>query len=611
MPINPLAGGPDDQELEKKNKAVADEGSSTNVGNVGQAVSGGSAPQAQNSSGSFVNLNQYTEANKDQGAGLGGKIAQNVQNTANQGLTQLGQSQQEFNKAEESAGVNAKDYDVDKLTGIAQSVYNDPTKLQQADIDAANTARTKAAAFKAGSDTGPKALGDLTSFQQAAGTLQGAQDKANLTGTESGRETLLRDTYKRPDYSKGQSGLDQLLTQNVPQNRERFESLRTNLLGQYGLGDQQNQAIQAAAQKRDQVSQDTQQAAGNVNQALWGKPEENQQGGVLGSYQQQLVGRADQLNKEQADNIAKGKQAIQEYFNQNGINTMGIPVDQLVNQIVQGKSGVGAATLANTVSAQDLARINALNKLAGRDPNLIGDKSLSAVDSNQFNSSINPNYTAAQDQINQRVNTYTNDVKSIANSAVTGNLGQAYGRDIIGPDNVSYATGRVNKNMNNPAYDLQENNKIVGTLENKLNDINATRAKYGLGRVDVNYVQEIVPAIDQKWNEILTDLKNGLPRYWNDKQKQDYANTFMRDRVNTPFGEAVKAAGRVSATYNKLQALQSNPTMQVGTTSLQNTPTFMDTSGWPTLNGKKINPANIISYTPPGGQTSGGGRMLS
>lgn len=576
---------------------------------------GAVAPSNQNSSGSFTNLNQYTEANKDQGAGLGGKITQNVQNAANTGLNQLGQSQKEFNTAQEAAGVNAKDYDVNKLTDVAKSVYENPNTLKQSDVDAANAARTKAAAFTAGTDTGPKSLSDLNSYQTAAGSIQNAKQKADLTGTESGRETLLRDTFKRPDYSKGQSGLDQLLTQNVPENRQKFENLRSNLLGQYGLSNQQNQAIQAAADKRNQVAEGTQQAAKNVNQALWGTEDQNQKGGVLGTYQNDILRRASALNAAQGENITNAKQAIKDYLINNNVNTLGLPVDQLVNQIVQGQSAPGTATLANTVTQQDLARMNALNKLAGRDPNLIGDTALTSVDANTFNPNVNPNYSSAQQQINERVNALSHDVKTAATQAAQGSLGQAYGRDITGQEGVNYALGTTNVNMTNPAYNAQENQKIVNSLQSKLDQINQTRGKYGLPDIHLSN-DEIKPESDAIWDKIKNQIKT------NTKWTVD-PNQWLNDHQNlTQFRDyqmAVQNAAKVSALYKKLQSLQNNPMQNVGQTTLNAAPTFnqtdyyaptgVDNSGWPMgPNGKPINPANIITY---GNQQTPSGRMIT
>lgn len=554
MPINPLQQ--DEEDKKKTEGAIPDatqisSGESANVSG-GQSQGPVAAPTAQPGSGSFTNLNQYVEANKDQGAGLGSKLAQNVQQTANQGLSSLGASQQEFSKAQQAAGVNPNDFTTEKITQTAQKALDNPSDIGQSDIDAFNQARAKSAAFTAGSDVAPKDIQELTSYQGAVSQLQGAQDKANLTGTESGRETLLRDTFKRPDYTKGQSALDQLFTQNVPENRQKFESLRQNLLGQYGLSGQENQAIQNAAQQRQQAITGTQQAAQNIQNTLLGP---DNKGGLVGGYESQLEAKPGQVQSDQQQNLKTAQDIVRQYINNQYGSTWGLDPNQLVNSVVS-PTAAGQATLQNTLSQQDVAKLNALNALAGRQANTLGTETLGPLDTTSYDSSANFDYGKGRQLIEQRQNALKTDTASLANQGLSATIPDVYGKSLGGSQAVDYAISRIDNTMNNPKYDIQENVKVQNALQSQINAINAQRAKYGMPQITINQ-NDLRTEVANQWNRVFPPSMNNAAFGPNGHQRA------KRENDNSQFGQDFKRAIATAASTqylaNQLKSLVNNP----------------------------------------------------
>lgn len=606
MPINPLNTGNINKDQDKNKKNQITTGSPVDISGVSPGAAQGQAAASsdQNSSGSFTNLNQYIDANKDQGAGLGGKIEQNVQNVANKGLNELGQSQQEYNRSTEASGVNPNDYSLDKANAIARKAYNSPHLISNEEIEGANQARQKTAAFAAGSDTGPKTLNELNSYQVATNTLQGAKDKVGLTDTESGRETLLRETYQKPDYSKGQSGLDQLLTQNVSQNKERFQNLRNSLLNEQGLDGQRAKAIQAASDKRNQVIQGTSEANKNVNQALWGTPDQEQKGGVLGGYEQSLLSRPDQYKAQLQTNIDAAKKAALNTIKSRNGQTWGLSSDQMLQMALKSGNQPDQATLQNTVSQQDLLRMQALNKLAGRDPNLIGANALTSVDKKQFNpSDVKVDFAPVQKLMEQKAGAYVRDVQSIASKGVNMSIPDVYGKTIKGFAGINDAVNRVNIKMNDPALDVRENQKIVNSLQSQIAEINKTRNANGMKSIGIDFA--LIRAEDKKiWDK----MRGQLPPRWD---KDQWITSRKNEPKHKEFRKAVEIAAIVVATYKTLEMFNNNPMLQTHSTQMKGNAGFspvqtLDTSAWELApgsapaapGGKKVSPGQVTYETP-------------
>lgn len=216
------------------------EGASSNVGsNPGSPVgsTAGSPSGKPTSSGSFTNLQNYLNANADQSEGLGGKISQNVQSEANQGVSGLNDSVKSFKSDTDTAadGINADTANTVKDT--FNKALTDPTSLQDSDyttvnnIYGANGQTGLGADYASNEDSGPKDLTGYDSYNNSVAKLQSASNDAQNLGTESGRQELLNQAYARPDYGQGQQQLDQLLLQGSAANAKNFQTIQNNLLG--------------------------------------------------------------------------------------------------------------------------------------------------------------------------------------------------------------------------------------------------------------------------------------------------------------------------------------------------------------------------------------------
>lgn len=494
-------------------------------------------------------------------------MSQGVQKSANTGLQSLNQSQQEFGKAQSEAGVDASKYDPSSVYNTVQGALQNPGNAQSS-IDEFKNVATKAANLKAGSDTAPKALTDVGTYQTAANQIGTAQQNANLTGTEAGRSTLLQQQFQRPDYTKGQNSLDQLLTQNVAGNQKKLADLRQNLLGQYGLANQENQAIQKAADLRNQTVQGAQTAQQNIQNVLVGPEDKSQQApqgaqyGILTNLYNQLQAAPQAQNALQQKNFNNAQQQLTQYLTQQyGPNPFGVPVATLVNSMISPQSAMGSATAQNTIDQGSMQRLNTLNQLAGRDANMLGDKVLGAQDANQFSANVNENVDAGQNLINQASSRASADINSAAGQAANTTF-NSYDQSMSGAQGVQNTLARVNSHMADPEYDAAQQKLASQALEGQLGKINQQRSNYNLPPVSVNN-QQMQEATNQIWANIKQDRmqRNATNANGREQNAQQFINYFQTsgDQHAQQWRDAVNAAAKVQATYNLIQSLQQNP----------------------------------------------------
>jgi hypothetical protein len=486
LPINPLSQDEADNK-EKKYSTIS--GESTNVSGLSQGQPA-TAKGGPTSSGSFTNLQSYLDANKDQSAGLGAKVEQGIQSTVNQGRTELDNSNKEFNQKISDAGIDRNAMSAQALRSIANKAYTSPNALNDSDVGMYDTIRAKTSSFDA---TAPKQLNDLSSYQTAKSTLQQAQDKAALTGSEGGRETLLRDQFKRPDYSKGQSSLDQLFTQNVPENRQRFEKLRSGLLGDSGLVSEQNKAIQAANEKRTATQGDLSLANQDIQDILFnpkglkqnlaptiltapGGTPPAMQNGFLSSAEQAALQTPVQKQAAYQESVKKAQEALNQYKQNNNLFNADIS-----SAFVDPNNGQ-QATLENSLSSDQLAQLQALNRLAGRNVNTIGDKVIGGLvdPNNRFNTQAQFDSGKANNLIAERANQFGADLSNTLQNNINKSVeGYKFGDLPVGKaaDDIE---AKLTDAYMRPDVDVDEAEKVLNTYAGVQNEINKTRQIYGL-----------------------------------------------------------------------------------------------------------------------------------
>lgn len=515
---------------------------------------------APTSSGSFTNLQSYLNANADQAQGLGAKIEDNVQNTANAGRTDLSNAQKEFNTQIDQAGIDRNAASSAALGNIVNKAYSNPTALQDSDYGLFSNVENKQNTFEG---TAPKDLNSNQNYQNADAKFGQAADQANLTGSEGGRQQLLKQTFARPSYSQGQSSLDQLLTQNAPENRQRFEKLRSGLLGDSGLVSEENKAIQSANEKRTNASNDltsanqdiqdylfnpnNKQEMGTFQQALDSRlqgspvgsnipqtalygpssvdangnplPQDVQMNkyGVLTQAEQQAQDLVSQLKARQAANLA-GVQT--QYQNrQNAEQLLGADLSSAVQ-----KASNFDPTLANSLTPDEFARIQALNKLAGRDPGTIGNSVINLA-SQRFDPTVSMDQVAADKIIADKANQFkadignslaetdnSNFVPAIPNNVAQMSLPQAH-------DWMESFIQQGYPNIDTNTYVNPEIDHILTAYKNQVDQLNTLRGKYGLPPLDVNNFYDggskkaavdnlVKGAVDQSRSTVPVDLNN-------------------------------------------------------------------------------------------------------
>ena len=194
-----IYNAPEDKD---KNQDTSDQSQGVQPGSAG----GGSAPAPMgmtqpSKSGRFTNLQTYLNANKptDQNQGMAAQVAGKVE-------TQ-GQDVQRLNDkagAELKGGTDAFKKNIQELGGnFNTQLQQDPTQ-----INAEQFAQARDAQY-----TGPQQLANQ--YQLQAG-VQGLQTTGGLVGSEAGRKQLLQQTFQGPQYTSGQTALDQALLQSNP-----------------------------------------------------------------------------------------------------------------------------------------------------------------------------------------------------------------------------------------------------------------------------------------------------------------------------------------------------------------------------------------------------------
>lgn len=214
------------QDQDKKNQNGAQSGS-------GGMLSFGATPNPissnegkQQTSGSWANLQNYLDANQDQAAGMGEKVASGISQDINTASQSFKGAQDEFNKAPTT--------DLSKSKESVDQILSKPTLANDQDV-------SQFQGIKNGSYKGPKSIQDTSGWATASSDAQKAQNTVDLSGSEAGRQTLLTKQYARPDYSQGAKTLDQMLIQR---NSDAQKKIQDSTHGWEAI----NQAISAAPQ---------------------------------------------------------------------------------------------------------------------------------------------------------------------------------------------------------------------------------------------------------------------------------------------------------------------------------------------------------------------------
>lgn len=244
--------------------------------------------KSSKSSGQYANLQSYLEANQTQAEDMGSKIASGVESKG----------------ADAQSKVNA--FDSQKQSVAAFDPNSIIGKSNISDEDKQVYQSQKAT----GGYSGPEYVDQASGYQEAQAAATKAAAAAQQAGNEVGQQALLKETYARPDYSKGQVNLDQVLMKGSAKAKEQLEGVSgkysqlENMFGNKALevGESINSAKQQALANRKAFNPAETAAWDNLKNPLQARAEQMNQQNPL-AYQAAFDDAADE--KLSADTLQR------------------------------------------------------------------------------------------------------------------------------------------------------------------------------------------------------------------------------------------------------------------------------------------------------------------
>lgn len=359
----------------------------------------GSATQAKpgtTGSGMFDNVGRYLDVNADKATGLANRVTGVLGSDINKATSAVDNAKDLFNK------------DVDKSTvKFNQGLVTDATK--NAEAYAADQAKKAAVQGQYNASyAGPMGLGDQDYYNSAQSAVGNAKSAAELAKTEAGRKELLARA------GKGRSSGGVLSLNNaILQNSADAQNLIANSAKGASTLDQRLADAAAAAgvyakqgESTTNATRDsTRKAFGDVYGAFQtdakGKATTAQKGaetaasGALGAFNTGATLTPAQLSllgiaQPAADSFRSDLANYQTAVNEAKLRDPGFAADPNqfsdLSKLTDDRGaygtvnpGAGLFSASNTASAQDYARLQALNQLSGRGDAFLTDPSLAGT----------------------------------------------------------------------------------------------------------------------------------------------------------------------------------------------------------------------------------------
>lgn len=297
------------------------------------------SPTQQKKSTGFVNLSKILGAN--QGSKLGSAVSGSVQGTTSQAKGALGSAQGQFAQ-QSQAGRLGTEQDVNKLKQTLQN----PVSASDADVKEFERFRTTGYG-------GPQGLQTADQLGQQA---QRAQQIAGAVGSQAGRMGLLQQTVGKGNYSSGKSKLDELIL-----GRQAGDQLRQARRDASITANQIDRGITGAQDLARQYGQESNAFKQQVGRELTASEQP-----TLEELTQRVVSaqmEKDQLGKSLSEGLTKGE-LTQEQADllglQQGQDIYGTDLSRFVT------TGLTPATQQTVASQEQLAKLNALSRLGGK-----------------------------------------------------------------------------------------------------------------------------------------------------------------------------------------------------------------------------------------------------
>lgn len=393
---------------------------------AGPAAPVTSAAPKQVGSGQFTNVQKYLQANQGSGQKIAGEIANKGTQTAQATGNTIQQTQGAI-----GGQMQAENARIADAGGIKTQVQNDPTKLIQND-----TIDPRFAQLYAGTNAADTIRANATQqMGNAQSQLTDLQNYANNAGTEQGRFDLLRQSLGRPTYTQGQQKLDQLLVQSGGGNI--LSDLQKNLAGQAttqannytNLGNTIQTGLKGITDQSAAAQADLKATLGGLDPNDPGTGNPTAGTGELGKLQQTLANQAKDYRTTQQglqDQLTQGISTGN--FNADMLNRLGLTPGMKtyglnLGDYLQGSFAPGTVTEQSQATPEQVARYQALAKLAGTDSTYLNPQNNIAAQGFKVNDENLQQFKNSQQQLAGRESTlaekgYGSDPNSILFNAM-------------------------------------------------------------------------------------------------------------------------------------------------------------------------------------------------
>jgi len=353
----PFLSSQNEDELKKQADSANPEQISGQSGVINSS-SPGAATGKPASSGSFTNIQKYLDANTGNTEAMADKV--------NAGVVDSSQKALDASQAYQAKAPTAtKQYNADE---VASTFYNDPAKANKEQYSALKTT---------GGYSGPSDYSQVEGYNDYASAFGKADSNLKNTQTETGRQQLLNDTYKRDNYSKGANNLDQALVQRndysknlLAGTQDKFKDLSTMLdKDTTAAGNQINQNTQTAQANKSLIPGAEKVAMDSLINPIQSRADQ---------YNAGINGQIDDTQNDFADN-SLSQNDLMKYGLNAGTSLYGL---NLKDFLTENRTQAG---LNNAATADERSKYAALNNLIDGVGGQIGAEAPSELSPIKFN----------------------------------------------------------------------------------------------------------------------------------------------------------------------------------------------------------------------------------
>lgn len=369
-------------------------GGAGGVVSSGTNASSSASPAAgkPSSSGSWVNLNSYLDANKDQGAQVGQTIAGSVNDLGNKAQTSVDTLGTNFNAAVQNNTVAQDQAAVNNAITGAQNLKAG----QSLDDNTANAFNAQ----KNATYGGPTDVTGFDGYTDAQKNINTASTAVGQTGSEAGRNVLLQNQYKDASvngYNQGENNLDQLLLENSPGAQAALQPLQSKWANLNNALGSTVTTGNAAAQQGIQTTAATAKAAADAATQAQGGYEAN----LSAQEKQQLAARDALIAKYQGQTTNSNFLTPDELAGSGGLTNGTDVYNTNLRNYINGTT----PTIGSYANVDQYAQDAALSKLAGANGVLTDPSQASTANFGIFDKSLQPALADAATQYQKNLAT--------------------------------------------------------------------------------------------------------------------------------------------------------------------------------------------------------------